>query len=364
MSDKYLIDSHKLIYHPNEVCRWYSANNSWSSLKYLFPIYIEISPIGACNHRCNFCSVDYIGYKSIKLDENILVKNIKDMALNGIKSIMFAGEGEPTLYKPLTRVLDVCSKIKIDTSLTTNFVNVSECEIENYVKNCKWIKVSINGGNEEIYSKIHNTKKSDFERVLKNIQKAKDIKELNRYSCTIGAQLLLLPDNKSSVINLAKRLSEIEIDYLVIKPYTQSLYGKSRLYDKLTYENMYNLENELNKYETEKFSVIFRINTMKKLSYKAKKYKKCYSTPNFWAYVMADGSVYTCSAFLGNEKFMIGNINNNLFSEIWQDEKRRENLDYILNELDISKCRKNCRMDNVNEYLWELLNPNEHINFI
>jgi radical SAM protein with 4Fe4S-binding SPASM domain len=93
-------------------------------------------------------------------------------------------------------------------------------------------------------------------------------------------------------------------------------------------------------------------------------YEKCYATPFFWGYIMADGSVYSCSAFLGNENFNLGNINTQTFKEIWQGDKRKQNINYVKNELDISSCRKNCRMDEVNRYLWALKHPNAHVNFI
>jgi len=364
MADKYNIDSHKLLYHPTRVSKWFESKDDWNKLKKVYPIYIEITPIGSCNHRCTFCSVDYIGYKSIKQDEKILSSRIEEMAKLGVKSIMFAGEGEPTLYKPLPNILDLCTKLNIDTSLTTNAVVMNEVTIKNYVKNCKWIKVSINAGNRDIYANIHKTKSEDFDKVIENLKLSVKIKKEKNYDCTIGAQMLLLPENKDSAVSLAKEMSSIGIDYLVIKPYTQSLYGESRKYEGLTYHNMLDLENELKKYETNNFKVIFRANTMKKLEEKVQPYKICYATPNFWAYLMADGSLYSCSAFLQNDNFNLGNINTQTFQEIWEGEKRKTNLNYVKNDLDISMCRKNCRMDEINRYLWNLKHPSPHVNFI
>lgn len=55
MGDKIRMDSHKLIYHPEQVAKWLRGEN-------IYPIEVEISPSGACNHRCVFCAVDYVGY--------------------------------------------------------------------------------------------------------------------------------------------------------------------------------------------------------------------------------------------------------------------------------------------------------------
>lgn len=362
--DKFNIDSHKMMYHPTAVARWIEAKDDWNMQKSIYPIYVEITPIGSCNHRCTFCSVDYIGYKSIKQNEDVLKERIKEMGGLGVKSIMFAGEGEPTLYKPLPEILDICTQSGIDTSLTTNAVPFNEKNTENFVKNCSWIKVSINAGDRETYSKIHKTKESDFDKVVENLARAVKIKKEKNYECTIGSQMLLLPENKHTAVTLAKTMRDIGVDYLVIKPYTQSLYGKSRVYEGLTYENMMDLDEELNKLETEDFKVVFRANTMKKLEEEKQPYSKCYSTPYFWSYIMADGSVYGCSAYLQNEKFNYGNINSQTFKEIWEGSKRKEGISFVKDELDITMCRRNCRMDEVNRYLWNLKNPNPHVNFI
>jgi len=364
MSNTFSIDTHKLSQHPKRVSEWLDGHKDWNDAKKIYPIYMEISPVGACNHRCTFCSVDYIGYKTRYLPFEPLLKNISEMAKNGVKSLMFAGEGEPALYKKLPEVLDHCSSVGIDSSLTTNMVPFTKKNVESFVRNCKWIKTSINAGSAEAYGKIHQTKEKDFYRVLDNFSLSIDTRNRNNYECTIGGQILLLPDNAETVVDLANELKNRGVDYLVVKPYTQSLYGNSTLYKGLKYGQFDSLEQELKEIETSEFRIIYRKNAMQKLHEKDRAYPVCNATPFFWAYVMANGDLYACSAYLQDERFCIGNINETSFQQLWEGNKRKEIFEFVAKELDISKCRVNCRMDSVNRYLWSLENPDSHVNFI
>lgn len=364
MSDIYNIDSHKLNYHPERVAEWLKGHESWEKAKSIYPIYMEVSPIGICNHRCIFCALDYMEYQNRSLNKDILRERLTEMARLGVKSIMFAGEGEPTLWKPLPEILDHCTEVGIDTALTTNMVPFNEKNLDAFVRNCSWIKTSINAGTAETYSMIHRTKVEDFDRVIENFRMCVEIKKEKGYSCTIGAQMVLLPENAHEAIVLAEKLKAIGIDYLVIKPYSQHLFSITRKYETTDYRSYLELEKQLKPLNSDAFNIVFRIRTMSKLFETERNYQCCYATPFFWGYMMSDGCVYGCSAFLGDDKFNYGNIHDKSFKDIWEGEKRKANYEYIKNELSIDECRKNCRMDEVNRYLWKLKHPDRHASFI
>jgi radical SAM protein with 4Fe4S-binding SPASM domain len=365
--DKYGIDSHKLMYHPRRVAQILDAGEEWDKAKTVYPIYMEISPVGACNHRCTFCAVDYIGYQTRMLDENLLAQRLEEMGRLGVKSIMYAGEGEPLLHKKINEIVLATHNAGIDVSFTTNAVVLNSAFIEQSLPLTSWIKVSLNAGTASTYAQIHRTKEKDFDRVIGNLKAAVAAKRQHNLKCTLGAQSLLLPENASEMVTLAKLCrDEVGLDYLVIKPYSQHLYSDTRLYEKIDYKNHLALADQLAQLNTEQFKVVFRTNTMLKHTQPEQtRYNKCNATPFLWAYVMADGSVYGCSAYLLDQRFMYGNLNEQGFDAIWQGERRKANFEYIRNQLDIRECRKNCRMDEVNRYLFDLKeNLIEHVNFI
>lgn len=356
--DQFKIDGHKINYHVDRVYEWLHQTSE------VYPVYVEISPAGACNHRCSFCAVDYIGYKTRFLEKELLKTRIAEMGQKGIRSIMFAGEGEPLLHKDLAEIIRHAKRSSVDSSITTNAVALTEKFAREALADTTWIKASVNAGERESYAKVHRTKPEDFDRVIANLARAVKIRNELRSDCTLGAQMVLLPENAAGALTLARTGKEIGLDYVVIKPYSQHKMSVTRQYEGMQYEDYMSMAEELDKLNDGKFHVVFRRHTMDKLAEPEHYYTKCQATPYFWAYVMASGDVYGCSAYLEDERFCYGNLNESTFTEIWEGEKRKRSADYVEHELDITECRKNCRMDEVNRYLWDLKHPPAHVNFI
>jgi len=364
MEDRYLIDYHKIMFHPERLAAWLKVQNSWEKAKKVYPIYAEVSLAGVCNHRCKFCALDYLGYKGGFADFTNLKKTIKDMSAGGVKSIQFGGEGEPLLYPKAKETICYTKSLGIDVSLTTNGTFLTEKLLKDTLPFLSWIKVSIDAGTATTHLKIHRPKVQDFEVILNNLKKAVKIKNKKKYQCTLGGQMLLLSDNYKEAVTLAKILKKIGLDYLVIKPYSQHKKSITREYKNISYEKYFYLKNKLEELNNSKFQVIFREKTMKKL--KAQRpYKICHAVPFFWVYLMANGDIYGCSSFLGDERFKLGNYNKKSFKEIWQGEKRKKLWKFIQTKrFNINQCRENCRMDEVNRFLERLNNPPQHVNFI
>ena len=332
--DKYKIDGQKLSFHPTRVLEWQRGEQ-------IYPLYVEISPSRACNHRCIFCAFDFMEYKPNFLETKRLKTIISAMSTLGVKSIMFGGEGEPLMHPDIVEIIRYTKEVGIDVALTTNGVLLTEEVAEEILPYLSWIKISLDAGTSSTYSKIHRTKAEDYFTVMRNTVIANGIKAIERYKCAIGVQAIMLKENESELELFVKKAKAMGLDYAVLKQYSQ--HGSS----KNTQESFLYHMKYLEDFSTDKFSVIVR-------GGEQRAFNECRALP-FWSYISSNGDVWGCSAHIGNQKFFYGNIYSQCIDDIWWDKE-----EFLF---DISTCRPYCRMNKCNEYLEELING-EHNNFI
>jgi len=354
--DKFRIDSHKMKYHTERVAAWLRGEN-------VYPIYIEASPSGACNHRCRFCGNDFMKYQRRFLDWGMFRERIEEMGRLGVKSIMHAGEGEPLLHKHLAEMMQTGKAAGIDQALATNGVLFTPDKARAILPHAQWVRVSFDAGTRDTYAYLHRTQPGDFDTVIDNLAQADRLRKANGWPCALGMQMILLPENRTEAVALAGIARDIGLDYLAIKPYSQHPLSITDEYRDVAYEQDLALEEELSNFNTPEFNVIFRVHAMRKWDAADRSYDRCLAM-SFWAYIDAAGMVWGCSNYLGDERFLFGDLYENTFEEIWNGERRRKVIAWVQNEMDAHQCRINCRMDEVNRYLWDLKNPPDHVNFI
>src|SRR6185369_1108298 len=255
------IDSHKLAFHPHRVAEWLDG-------KEVYPLYMEISPSGACNHRCTFCAKDYLEYRPRFLNTDFLVERLAELATLGLRSVMYAGEGEPLLHRDIAKIINRTHLVGIDVALTTNGVLLVPELSEQILSGMSWVKISIDAGSPAGYAAIHRADPNDFHKVFTNIESAARLIESNGWSCTLGTQAILLPENSAEMEALAARVKSSGASYLVIKPYSQHLKSKTCCYAEIDYSPFLELQDRLENFNDDSFKVIFRLNTFMKLKRK------------------------------------------------------------------------------------------------
>jgi len=330
--NNYGMDTHKLMLHPKRVSTWLDGEET-------YPILVEICPIGKCNHRCVFCAYNYTDYKGPELDYGTVLRTLRELGGLGVKAIDWDTEGEPLLHSQLPLFIDFAKEMGIDSAVETNGVLLTEEFMQRCGRHITYLKVSVDAACNETHYKLHQGGKKDWEKVIKNVENAVKLKT----GCTIGMQMVLLKENEDEVKALSKIAQEIGVDWLVVKPFSVHPFQTSDLVHM----------GDINKIKDLPF-VTVRAETFGRV-FKERDYPICYGV-NFLSNIDCYGNVTVCNTLTRKNEYILGNIYKESFKDIWARRPKA---------FDIKECKREvCRMDKQNLYLWQLKNPNGHVNFI
>jgi len=344
------VDSHKLMYHPVEVANWLRFGNS-------YPLHLEVGITNKCNHKCTFCTLDWITHGKDSLSTEAFIGLIQDVKQLGVKSVYFAGEGEPTLHKQLAHFVEIVKKNNMKASMSTNGSMVDEIITKSLVKNLSWIRFSLDAATQETHKKIHGT--MDFGKIISNIERF--VIYGKKFDVNIGIQMVLIHENLSEVYQLAKLAKKLGVHNFQVKPchsHPKSSGYKEGIF-KVSHETLVYSLKEL---ETDKFKIVVRSKSMKRLT-ESRNYLNCFGF-DFYILIDAKGNVVPCNIFYNQPEFYFGNINKDSIIKIWRSQKRLEIINNI-KETNHCNCGEyRCRLDVINRYLWRLRYPEDNDEFI
>jgi len=352
----YRFDGHKLIYHLDRVNEYISRGDC-------FPLYMEISPVGSCNHRCIFCAYDFIGYPNRKLDTTRTLKLLDELAEAGLKSILFAGEGEPLLHPDLESLILHARSNGIDAGLFTNGQLLTPEKAERIMPALTFVRFSFNGGNSGTYAKVHQVRHEAFDQAVEAMRSASALKKKLGLESAIGAQFVVIPENIDSLVEAVALLREAGVDYVAIKPFVQQSGQQGyQLNNPLDVEHVDTCLSAAEALSTDTFAVMARRVAFG--DYGVRRYSHCFGT-SFISTLNSAGDMATCLPYWDKSDFVFGNIYGQSFREIWNGPRRKKIKTHLEEHLKVSECPPNCRPNAVNDFLFELKFPSvEHINFI
>ncbi|MDD2898954.1 MAG: radical SAM protein [Desulfuromonadaceae bacterium] len=358
MSNNFHMDGHKLFWHLDRV-------SAWQDGELIAPIYVEISPVSYCNHNCVFCGIDFARSERLSLDSELLCQRIVEMGLLGVKSVMFAGEGEPLLHRDLAQMVSCAKGAGIDVSITTNGSAANHDLWEQLLPDLSWLRFSMDAGSTQVYAKVHQVSGEIFDKTVANIRDALSVRQRLGLNTTIGVQYLILPENLDDLAAAISVYNELGVDYISFKPYSEhpQMLNKSGLI--YTQEMLDKVESLIDSSQPGlKTKLIYRKASAESYRTGVKAFSQCSALP-FWGYISSKGDFYTCSVYLNDERFCVGNIKDENMKDILFGKRRRNSVTYGMTDLHVGDtCRTNCRMARINEFLEFLNNRPDHLNFI
>lgn len=102
----------------------------------------HISPEGACNLKCPYCSVTY-RKNTNRIELEVIKDYVKKLKTRGLKAVILTGGGEPTLYKHFNTLVKWLKDQDLSVALITNGTN-SNLVDKDVWKVFSWVRVSVN----------------------------------------------------------------------------------------------------------------------------------------------------------------------------------------------------------------------------
>ncbi|MFO7796571.1 MAG: SPASM domain-containing protein [Promethearchaeati archaeon] len=332
MSLKKRLEDLLLIFKNNQFLTLYNIKKAFSVLYYSIlgtpkaskygPIRLQIEITDRCNFNCIMC--DRHNLKKIRNLNNVISFKIFKNLIENIHPLYVTlnGLGEPLMNTEIYKFLALCNRKHITTSMPTNMSLMNALNIAKLVENPPSILTfSLHGTNPESFEQI--TKSSTFHKCIDNFEKL--LSEIDRKKIMIRILCCLQ----------AKNLDEYEPMYNYLKKW--GLLESFRLepvfdfgVDSGIVPSPEQIENTIAKINSiitsnmEKQKKDFLFNWKEKLlellHRKTLKNETPCLTPWISTYITATGKVLPC-CYLTNEKYIMGNIYKNSFSEIWNGTK-------------------------------------------
>lgn len=326
------------------------------------PIHIRIKPTNVCNHDCWYCAYKVshlqLGKDMVERDfipEQKMLEIIDDCELMGVKAITFSGGGEPLIYKYMPQTLKRLIETNIAFATLTNGAKLDGEVAELFAKYGTWVRVSMDGYDNESYQKFRGVGKKEFDKIISNMEKFKKIGG----QCYLGVSYIVGQDNWHKIYEISKILSEIGVDSLKISPAIVSNEGeKTNIYHQAFYKQA---KEEIKKAQND-FGKTLEI--YDSYHYQLNSFEKDYSWCPYSQMLMvigADLNVYPCQDKAYNlDEALLGSIKNISFREWWYQNKEsffRVNPSCV--------CNHHCVAHEKNKMILEYLNADEkHLGFV
>ena len=319
-----ILDSHKLAYHHERV-------EEWENYGKIAPISVDMALTRACGAMCSFC---YAMVQEPQERSNIKVKEALDLADDfaeiGVKGVSLISDGESTLSKAYIPFIQHASSLGIDIGNATNGWEWESDKVDQVLPHLTWVRFTVAAGTPQMYSKIMFKGENHtevFDRAMKNIRYAVDLKKKNKLKVTLGIQMVLMPEFKDEIIPFSKLALDLGVDYGVIKHCSDDEQGTLGV-DYSKYEELYPILSEAEKMSNDKTKIIVKWTKIKNGGKPS--YKRFYG-PQFLLQISGSGLVAPSGMFFNARysKFHIGNFTEERFKDIFNSQRYKTIMDYL-----------------------------------
>tara|TARA_A100001015_G_scaffold320417_1_gene446698 strand:- start:3193 stop:4341 length:1149 start_codon:yes stop_codon:yes gene_type:complete len=319
-----ILDSHKLSHHYDRVEKWENGEQ-------IAPVSVDMALTRSCGAMCSFCyAMMQEPQERPSIKKNDALNLLDDFAEIGVKGVSLISDGESTLSKAYVPFIQHANKIGIDIGNATNGWEWNEDKIEQVLPYLKWVRFTFAAGKPESYAKIMYKGPEHthvYEKAVKNIKYAVDYKKRNNLDCTLGLQMVLMPQFKDEIIPFSKLALELGVDYGVIKHCSDDENGTLGV-DYNSYEQMYDDLKKAEKLSTSNTKIIVK---WEKIKDKGKPSYSRFYGPQFLLQISGSGLVAPSGMFFNARysKFHMGNFTEERFIKIFKSKRYPKIMNYL-----------------------------------
>jgi len=319
-----ILDSHKLSYH-------YDRVQAWEAGERIAPVSVDMSLTRACSAMCSFCYAmmqESQARSSIKVPHALNL--LDDFAEVGIRSVSLVSDGESTLSPAYVPFIQHAASLGIDVGNATNAWEWGPEKVDAILPHMTWIRFTVAAGRPKSYAKIMYKGPEHtevFDKAMRNIKYAVDLKKKLGLSVTLGIQMVLMPELKDEIIPFAQLGLDLGVDYAVIKHCSDDEQGTLGI-DYSQYEALHPLLERAEAMSNEQTKVIVKWNKIKDGDKPS--YKRFYG-PQFLLQISGSGLVAPSGMFFNARysKLHIGNFTEERFKEIFKSENYWRAMNYL-----------------------------------
>jgi MoaA/NifB/PqqE/SkfB family radical SAM enzyme len=319
-----ILDSHKLSYH-------YDRIEAWEAGEQIAPVSVDMALTRSCGAMCAFCYAmmqEPQERPAIKTEHALNL--LDDFAEIGVRGVSLISDGESTLSKAYVPFIQHAKEVGIDVGNATNGWEWKPEKIEQVLPYLTWVRFTVAAGTPEGYARImykgpEYTKV--FDNAMSNIRYAVDLKRRKNLDCTLGIQMVLMPEFEDEILPFAKLAVDLGVDYGVIKHCSDDEQGTLGVdYEK--YEPMFEKLEQAEKLSNEQTKVIVKWEKIKDKGIPS--YSRFYG-PQFLLQISGSGLIAPSGMFFNARysKFHMGNLTEERFIDVFRSERYRRIMQYL-----------------------------------
>ena len=332
---------------------WYADRvKAWGRGERVAPITIDMALTQACNFNCVYCYGKLQSNQGSVISRKHISTFLQDAADIGVKGVSFVSDGESTISPECYFAIRRGHSLGLSMALGTNAYLCNGSFLAGVLPCLTYLRVNISAGEEGRYREIMGTGSGVFETVVDNIRQAVQIKRNHKYPCTIGMQMVFMPEFADQVIPLAKLALALGVDYLIIKHCSDDEHGTLGV-PYAEYKDFYELFRRAEGMSTPQTSIQAKWSKIQDGDIRS--YKRCLAPP-FILQISGSGLVAPCGMLFGDSysKYHIGNITKQGFKEMWLGERYWRVMDKLKSKAFNAKtmCGSLCLQHNTNKRLY------------